>query len=181
MFSPRLWTENGLLTQEGSTTFWDRSTLYALRGAYAAGATEKATAYLQYYSRQRLVGEHVPYAIEAWPEGSQRHLSAESGLYSRVITEGLFGIRPTGLASFVFTPRLPADWENMALRNIRAFGRTFDIEVSRKQAKLRVVVKEKDKIIFSKTTPADCPLVRKIFFSLKRECRGRNFPERDKN
>lgn len=158
LFSPRLWTENGLLTQEGSTTFWDRSTLYALRGAYAAGATEKATAYLQYYSRQRLVGEHVPYAIEAWPEGSQRHLSAESGLYSRVITEGLFGIRPTGLASFVFTPRLPADWEKMALRNIRAFGRTFDIEVIRKQAKLRVVVKEKDKIIFSKTTPADSPL-----------------------
>jgi hypothetical protein len=32
LFSPRLWTENGLLTQAGSETFWDRSTLYALRG-----------------------------------------------------------------------------------------------------------------------------------------------------
>ena len=31
LFSPRLWTENGLLTQAGSETFWDRSTLYALR------------------------------------------------------------------------------------------------------------------------------------------------------
>lgn len=155
LFSPRLWTENGLLTQEGSGTFWDRSTLYALRGVYAAGATEKATAYLQYYSRQRLLGEHVPYAIEAWPEGSQRHLSAESGLYGRVITEGLFGIRPAGLASFVFTPRLPAAWDKMALREIHAFGKTFDIEVSRKQAKLRVVVKENDKIIFSKTVQPD--------------------------
>ena len=32
LFSPRLWTENGLLTQAGDHTFWDRSTLYALRG-----------------------------------------------------------------------------------------------------------------------------------------------------
>ena len=39
LFSPRLWTENGLLTQAGSETFWDRSTLYALRGVYACGAT----------------------------------------------------------------------------------------------------------------------------------------------
>ena len=31
LFSPRLWTKNGLLTQAGSKTFWDRSTLYALR------------------------------------------------------------------------------------------------------------------------------------------------------
>lgn len=41
LFSPRLWTENGLLTQAGSDTFWDRSTLYALRGVYAVGETEK--------------------------------------------------------------------------------------------------------------------------------------------
>lgn len=89
LFSPRLWTENGLLTQAGSETFWDRSTLYALRGVYACGATEKATEYLKFYSNQRLLGDHVPYAIEAWPEGSQRHLSAESGLYGRIITEGI--------------------------------------------------------------------------------------------
>ena len=89
LFSPRLWTENGLLTQAGSETFWDRSTLYALRGVYACGETEKATDYLRFYSSQRLLGEHVPYAIEAWPEGNQRHLSAESGLYCRIITEVL--------------------------------------------------------------------------------------------
>ena len=154
LFSSRLWTENGLLTQEGSSTFWDRSTLYALRGVYAAGATEKATAYLEYYSRQRLLGEHVPYAIEAWPEGSQRHLSAESGLYVRIITEGLLGIRPTGLSSFVFTPRLPAAWDQLALRNICAFGRRFDIEVSRKENRLYVVVKENGKIVFSRDTQA---------------------------
>lgn len=116
LFSPRLWTENGLLTQAGSDTFWDRSTLYALRGVYAVGETEKATEYLHRYSTTRLLGEHVPYAIEAWPEGGQRHLSAESGLYGRIITEGLFGIRPTGFNSFILTPRLPEVWSHMALR-----------------------------------------------------------------
>ena len=143
LFSPRLWTENGLLTQAGDKTFWDRSTLYALRGVYAVGETDKATGYLRRYSQSRLLGEHVPYAIEAWPEGGQRHLSAESGLYGRIITEGMFGIRPTGLASFTLTPRLPGDWDKMALRNIRAFGSDFDIEVSRTDGgKLLVKVKD---------------------------------------
>lgn len=131
LFSPRLWTDNGLLTQEGDSTFWDRSTLYALRGAYTVGATDKATHYLRQYSAKRLLGDHVPYAIEAWPEGSQRHLSAESGLYARIITEGLFGIRPDGFHMFTLTPRLPSDWDYMNLRHVKAFGRDFDIEVRR--------------------------------------------------
>ena len=134
LFSPRLWTENGLLTQAGSETFWDRSTLYALRGVYAVGATEKATEYLHRYSTTRLLGDHVPYAIEAWPEGNQRHLSAESGLFGRIITEGLFGIRPTGLRSFSLTPRLPEAWPEMTLSHVRAFGDDFTIQVSRKRA-----------------------------------------------
>ena len=150
LFSPRLWTENGLLTQAGSETFWDRSTLYALRGVYACGATGKATEYLKFYSNQRLLGDHVPYAIEAWPEGSQRHLSAESGLYGRIITEGMFGIRPTGLKSFTFTPRLPSEWNSMNLRKIKAFNTTFDIEVLRENGKQLVTVKSEGKTLLHK-------------------------------
>ncbi len=146
LFSPRLWTENGLLTQAGDQTFWDRSTLYALRGVYAAGETEKATDYLHRYSATRLLGEHVPYAIEAWPEGGQRHLSAESGLYGRIITEGMFGIRPVGFKEFIATPRLPQAWNGMRLRNICAFGTTFDMEVNRlANGKLQVSVWQKGK------------------------------------
>ncbi|WP_290541107.1 hypothetical protein [Alistipes sp.] len=140
LFSPKLWTENGLLTRSGDKTFWDRTTLYALRGVYAAGETEKATDYLSYYSGERLLGDHVPYAIEAWPEGSQRHLSAESGLYCRILTEGVFGIRPTGMRSFDLTPRLPAAWDHMNLRNVRAFGSEFDIEVRRAARGMEVSV-----------------------------------------
>ena len=132
LYSPKLLTVDGLLTAEGDVTFWDRSTLYALRGAYVAGAADQATKQLLDYSNRRLLGTHVPYPIEAWPEGSQRHLSAESGLYCRIITEGLFGIRPTGFNSFNLTIQLPTSWNEMALRHVKAFGGDFDIEVKRK-------------------------------------------------
>ena len=141
LFSPKLWTKDGLLTQAGSETFWDRSTLYALRGVFAAGETEKAVSYLSYYAGVRLLGEHVPYAIEAWPEGGQRHLSAESGLFCRVITEGVMGIRPTGLRSFTLTPRLPQGWPSMSLKKIHAFNSNFDIEVKRDIGKIGVVIR----------------------------------------
>ena len=150
LFSPRLWTENGLLTQAGSETFWDRSTLYALRGVYACGEAEKATDYMKFYSNQRLLGEHVPYAIEAWPEGNQRHLSAESGLYCRVITEGLFGIRPTGFKSFTLTPHLPKEWDHINLRKVCAFNSVFDIEINRVKDKIQVVIKSDGKTIQNK-------------------------------
>ena len=131
LYSPRLWTNDGMLTQAGSETFWDRSTLYALRGALMAGDTERTLPFLQYYSRTRLLGNHVPYAIEAWPEGNQRHLSAESALYARIITEGLFGIRPTGLRSFSVAPRLPKAWPEMTLRHVHLCGHQFDLRAYR--------------------------------------------------
>jgi hypothetical protein len=141
LFSPRLWTEDGLASLAGNKTFWDRSTLYGLRGAFAAGETEKALSFLTYYSRRRLLGEHVPYAVEAYPEGNQRHLSAESGLYCRIYTEGIFGIRPVGFNSFNCTPRLPAGWNKMALRNVHAFGHVFDLEINRAgKGKLAITV-----------------------------------------
>lgn len=132
LFSPQLWTADGLATEEGKETFWDRSTLYALRGVLQAGATDKAINYLHYYSNRRLLGDHVPYPVEAYPEGNQRHLSAESGLYCRIFTEGLFGMRPTGFNSFNCTPRLPNNWNNMALNKIQAFGTVFDLRISRR-------------------------------------------------
>jgi hypothetical protein len=146
LFSPRLWTADGLASLAGNTTFWDRSTLYALRGVLAAGETEKAMTFLRYYSQRRLLGEHVPYAVEAYPEGNQRHLSAESGLYCRIYTEGLFGIRATGFNNFNCTPRLPNGWQQMALRNMHSFGNVFDIMVSRAGAgKLTITIKKEGK------------------------------------
>ncbi len=151
LFSPRLWTADGLASQAGDKTFWDRATLYALRGVLAAGETGRALPFLSQYSRRRLLGEHVPYPVEAWPEGNQRHLAAESALYCRIYTEGLFGIRPAGLRSFVITPRLPDGWDSMKLKGVQAFGRPFDITVTRSGGKMLVEVSSGGANVYSNT------------------------------
>jgi cellobiose phosphorylase len=111
--------------------FWDRSTLYALRGIFNAGMGDKGYKYLKEYNQKRLLGDHVPYPIEAWPEGDQRHLSAEGGLYARVIIEGMLGVSPTGFRSFSIAPAIPAGLGKVTLEKIRAFGSCFDISADR--------------------------------------------------
>lgn len=151
LFSSGMWTENGLLTQYGDNTYWDRSALTALRAGYTVGETDRTTNFLRKFSRTRLLGEHVPYAIEAWPEGGKRHLAAESALYGRIFTEGVFGIRPTGFGSFNLRPRLPAGWNSMAMRHIRAFGGDFSVEISRlKDSRIRVTVTDGNREVVSR-------------------------------
>ena len=147
----RLWSEEGGVHVEKnnpnpaiSKIFWDRGTLYALRGTFLAGATEVSLQKLQAFSKQRLLGNRVPYVVEAFPEGGMAHLSAESGLYCRVFIEGMFGIVPSGLNSFSMTPQLPEAWNTMALENIKAFGQDFSIKVERKQDLLYVEVSKLD-------------------------------------
>jgi hypothetical protein len=151
LLSDYLWTTNGILTESGSTTFWDRSTLYAFRGLFACGATNRCMSYFNYYSAARLLGEHVPYPVEAWPEGNQRHLAAESALYCRTVTEGLFGFTPTGLKKFTVSPWLPDGWNYMKLKNIRAFGSCFDLEVQRngKNETITVILQNGQKTVKS--------------------------------
>ena len=149
LFSPRLWTVDGLASQAGDSAFWDRSTLYGLRGVLQAGETTPGLKFLTRYTHRRLLGDHVPYPVEAWPEGDQRHLSSESALYCRIFTEGLFGMRPSGLDRFSCTPRLPDGWPKMALRSVRAFNRNFDLIVERKGDGQLITVLEKGKTIAS--------------------------------
>jgi hypothetical protein len=158
LFSPALWTPDGLATQSGEKTFWDRATLYALRGVLAAGETQRALDFLTRYSTRRLLGAHVPYPVEAWPEGNQRHLAAESALYCRIFTEGLFGIRPTGLRSFTMQPRLPVGWDRMALRGVGAFGGPFDLVVARAPKGLRIDVLRNGSVASSREAADDYPV-----------------------
>lgn len=151
LFSPRLWTPEGLATQAGDKVFWDRSTLYGFRGVFQAGETATGLRYLEAFTRRRLLGEHAPYPVECGPEGGQAHLSSESALYCRIFTEGLFGILPTGLDRFRCTPRLPDGWPRMALRSIRAFDRTWDLVVERRGASVRVIVEQGGKRVYDRT------------------------------
>lgn len=150
LFSAKMWTPDGLASQSGDKVFWDRSTLYAFRSVLQAGETAKALDFLGQYTRRRLLGDHVPYAVEAFPEDGQAHLASESGLYCRIFTEGLFGVLPTGLDRFSCTPRLPDGWPSMALRHIKAFGGGFDLRVTRKGPKIQVRVEQANQVIIDK-------------------------------
>jgi len=153
----RLWTDNGVHVEKNSDNekitkiFWDRGTLYALRGTFIAGATEESYLKLKQFSEKRLIVDHVPYVVEAYPEGNMAHLSAESGLYCRVITEGIFGIYPTGIRSFRLTPRLPDSWDEMSLDHIKAFGEVFGISVSRQNEKLEIRITKEGKVLKTET------------------------------
>ena len=129
--SDYLMRPDGFLTAEGSETIWDRSTLYTLRGIFASGYTDRAWELLDRYVNNRLLGERVPYAVEAYPEGGRRHLSGESALFCKVILEGLLDLTPTGTASCTVKPSLPAGMDHLRLENIRAFGSVFGIHVDR--------------------------------------------------
>ena len=118
------------------STIWDRSTLYGFRAAFAAGYGDRVMEPLLRYCRKRLLCDRVPYAVEAYPEGEKRHLSAESALYCRVITEGMLGLEPASSHSFRVAPHLPEQCGSAALREIRAFGKIFDLTVDRESIKV---------------------------------------------
>jgi len=161
-----LWTENGVHVEKNSDNpaiskiFWDRGTLYALRGTFIAGATEISLEKLLGFSKTRLLGKRVPYVVEAYPEGNMAHLSAESGLYCRVFIEGMFGIAPTGLNTFTVRPRLPKSWDKMALRNIKAFGKHFDVEVYSKNQEtyVKVIDVNNNRILKEEKIQNDMPI-----------------------
>ena len=99
---------------------------------------------MQRYVRQRLRGAHVPYAVEAYPEGNQRHLAAESALFCRVVTEGIFGIVPVGLRSFKVRPSVPAALGRVKLSRVKLCGGCFDFEIERLADGHSVVITRSD-------------------------------------
>ena len=134
MLSDYLWTEEGMLTCERSSentsdTIWDRSTLYGMKCAFLAGESRRMMKPLLDYCHKRLVCDRVPYAVEAYPEGDKRHLSGESALFVRVITEGIFGISPESLDSFSFIASLPEGLTSINLKKIFISGSCFDISI----------------------------------------------------
>jgi hypothetical protein len=152
----KLWSPNGVLTELNPNAgapqvFWDRGSLYAFRGAFKAGASDRALERLASYSTTRLTGFRVPYAVEAWPENGMAHLSAESALYCRIFTEGILGLEPTGFNSFTLRPNLPAKWDYLTLSNIKAFNTTFDINLRRDKGKVQLQVIQLGKVVVQRT------------------------------
>ena len=153
----KLWTDNGILVQynpkqkKEEELFWDRATLYALRGALKVGAKEVAFEKLKQYSKTRLLGAHVPYPIEAFPENNMKHLSAESALYCRIFLEGLLGIEPLSFSQFALQPNIPSHWEEMKVRNVYLLGKAHDIEITRRGNQLNILITNEKGLVFNDT------------------------------
>ena len=132
LLSPRIWHDHAMLTEEGDPkkVVWDRSLLSAFRGFFSAGLVDEAMPRFVEFVHARLLGEHVPHAVEQYPFRNGAHLAAEGALFCRIFTEGLFGIAPSGLGAISVNPHLPSGWRRMALRNVDVGGRKIDITVA---------------------------------------------------
>ena len=105
-----------------------------------------------HFSKKRLLGVHVPYVIEAYPENNMRHLSAESALYCRIFMEGLLGFEQTGFHSFDITPQLPREFDDFSLSNIHMDGIEFSIDLKRTENNRgRLHIYTPDSTLFDKT------------------------------
>lgn len=131
LLGPELMTDDGLLTQQGSSTFWDRSTLYALRGIYNVGQARPCDELLHRYSQRRLLGDHVPYPIEAWPKARSATFRPRAGSTAASSPRACSASAPRGCGRS--TSRLPCPLPGRACP-CAISGRSAPISTSRSRA-----------------------------------------------
>ncbi|MDE5671365.1 MAG: hypothetical protein K2I14_07910, partial [Eubacterium sp.] len=127
LFSPKLYYDGMMRSTSDNDTTWDRSLLFALRGVFLAGKAEKGIEETVNYCKNRLLGSHAPYPYEAYPEGNRAHLAAESLLFARVVTEGLFGLRAVGMNKLRIKPQLTEICSEISLSGIKLFSKHFHV------------------------------------------------------
>ena len=125
--SDKLWKEEGfLMSSENSKETWDRSLLYYLAALFRMGDKERGFEKLKKYTQLRLLGEHVPYPVERWPE--YFHLSVEGGLYCRIVTDGILNIEFT-CEGVEIQPVIPKSLTELTMKNLLLAGKMRDIQV----------------------------------------------------
>jgi hypothetical protein len=153
LLSDKLWPNRkagaDILAESTRPTEWGRETYYALRVLFKAGRTEEALDVTRRVVQAQIFGNRGPY-----PDEDAIDMLCPGSLYPRVFTEGMFGIVPTGLDSFECTPWLPKAWPRMALRDLGAFGRGWDLLVERDGSLQKVTVNSGGKTVMTGTGPA---------------------------
>ena len=123
-----LWKDGSCLSTEGENISWDRSALYYIAACFRCGDIENAYAKLMEISEIRLLGDRVPYVVEAYPEYNMRHLSAESALYCRIITDGLLNVT-FNKDGYKVNPMIPKELKDIKIKNIFINGKYSTIEI----------------------------------------------------
>ena len=134
-----LWKNGSCLSTENENITWDRSALYFIAACFRSGFVELGYNKLKEISTTRLLGERVPYAVEAFPEYNMRHLSAESALYARIITDGLLNIS-FNKDGFLIQPMIPNEFKHISIKNIFISGNLFDISIENKNGKVKTLI-----------------------------------------
>jgi hypothetical protein len=151
--SDKLWPHRqagaDILAESTRPTEWGRETYYALRVLFKAGRTEEGLDLTRRVVKAQIFGAKGPY-----PDEDAIDMLCPGSLYPRVFTEGMFGIVPTGLDSFECTPWLPKAWPRMALRDVRAFGRAWDLVVERDGNLQKVTVSSGGQTVMTGIGPA---------------------------
>ena len=151
--SDKLWPHRqagaDILAESTRPTEWGRETYNALRVLFKAGRTEEGLDLTRRVVKAQIFGAKGPY-----PDEDAIDMLCPGSLYPRVFTEGMFGIVPTGLDSFECTPWLPKAWPRMALRDVRAFGRAWDLVVERDGNLQKVTVSSGGQTVMTGIGPA---------------------------
>ena len=140
IMNKKIYSKNGFKTIDNCNTYWDRVTLMAIRGLFNASYSDLAYDLLINYSNNRLLKDHVPYAIEAYPEGNQAHLAAESALYARIYLEGILGFEQLGFNKFMLKPSIPTKMNCIDVNNVTYNKKTFSIKVNKENENIRIII-----------------------------------------
>lgn len=124
-----LFINGNFLTTTQCDVYWDRVTLMAIRGLY--NSSYNAYNLLINYTENRLLKDHVPYPIEAYPEGNKAHLSAESALYCRLIVEGMLNYEVENENNFSLTLHLDKSQKSIQLLNFYTNGKIINIKIKK--------------------------------------------------
>ena len=137
-----LWKNGSCLSTENENITWDRSALYYIAACFRSGYKELGFNKLEEISKTRLLGERVPYVVEAFPEYNMRHLSAESALYARTIIDGLLNIEFTK-DGFKLNPMIPKELEHITINNIFISGNLYDIKIDNVDGEIKTLITKK--------------------------------------
>ena len=121
----KLWKDGSCLSTENENIVWDRSAMYYIATLFRCNYSDLAFDKLLEMSTKRLLGDRVPYAIEAYPEYNMRHLSAESALFCRIITDGLIHIDFND--GIKIMPHVPQNIKEFYMKNIVVGGENVNI------------------------------------------------------
>jgi len=153
LLSDKLWPRRlegaDILAESTRPTEWARETYYALRVLFKAGRTAVALDQTRRVVKAQVFGVQGPY-----PDEDAIDMLCPGSLYPRIFTEGMFGIVPTGLNSFKCTPWLPFEWPRMAMRDLRVFGKAWDLVVERDGDKQIITITCGGRTIFKGSGPA---------------------------